>query len=385
MKGERVAYDLTGTEPAPVLVLLASLGTDRRVWEAQVPAFSSWFRVLRIDHPGHYGPSAPMGARSLEALGERIIGVLDSLDVESAHFAGLSLGGLIAMKLAIDHPGRVARLAVCCSAPRFAPSGMWVERAEKVRAEGIAPLVEAALGRWFGPAFWRHHPEVVARYRSMLSGVDPEGYASCCDALAAADVSGQLGQITAPTLVLGGAHDPVVPPESAAGTMAAIPGASLCVLAGAAHLANVEQPGAFNSAVLAHLAGRPDERGVAVRRAVLGADHVERSMSGASELTAPFQEMLNLWPWGEVWAARPRRRNATAHRDRHTGGPGTPRRTGDAPPSGTAGGHQLDRATRTTAANGRLRRRPGGQFRLCYRRPCVDGGHEKCGRGLGRR
>jgi 3-oxoadipate enol-lactonase / 4-carboxymuconolactone decarboxylase len=302
VKGERVAYDLTGTEPAPVLVLLASLGTDRQVWEAQVPAFSSWFRVLRIDHPGHYGPSAPMGARSLEALGERIIGVLDSLDVESAHFAGLSLGGLIAMKLAIDHPGRVARLAVCCSAPRFAPSGMWVERAEKVRAEGIAPLVEAALGRWFGPAFWRHHPEVVARYRSMLSGVDPEGYASCCDALAAADVSGQLGQITAPTLVLGGANDPVVPPESAASTMAAIPGASLCVLAGAAHLANVEQPGAFNSAVLAHLAGRPDERGVAVRRAVLGADHVERSMSGASELTAPFQEMLNLWPWGEVWA-----------------------------------------------------------------------------------
>ncbi len=206
------------------------------------------------------------------------------------------------MWLAIEHPGRVDRLAVCCSAPRFTPPGTWVERAGNVRAEGVAPLVEAALGRWFAPAFRRDHPDVVARYRAMLSGVDPEGYAACCDALATADVTGQLGQIRAPTLVLGGAYDPVVPPASAASTMTAIPGASLCVLAGAAHLANVEQPGAFNSVVLAHLAGRPEERGEAVRRAVLGADHVERAMSGASELTAPFQEMLNLWPWGGVWA-----------------------------------------------------------------------------------
>ena len=171
-----------------------------------------------------------------------------------------------------------------------------------VRAGGMAPVVEAALGRWFAPAFWLDHADVIALYRSMLSAVDPQGYAACCDALATADVTAQLGQIRAPTLVLGGARDPVVPPESAAGTMTAIPGSSLCVLAGAAHLANVEQPGAFNSVVLAHLAGRPDERGLAVRRAVLSAAHVERSMSGASELSAPFQEMLNLWPWGEVWA-----------------------------------------------------------------------------------
>ncbi len=96
---------------------------------------------------------------------------------------------------------------------------------------------------------------MASRYGAMLSGVDPEGYASCCDALATADVTAELGRVQAPTLVLAGAEDPVVPPESATATMKAVRGSSLCVLAGAAHLANVEQPDTFNRVVLDHLAG----------------------------------------------------------------------------------------------------------------------------------
>ena len=78
--------------------------------------------------------------------------------------------------------------------------------------------------------------------------------------------------------------------------MTAIPGSTLCVLAGAAHLPNVVQPDAFNSVVLQHFAGRPEERGLAIRRAVMGEAHVERALSGASELTAPFQEFLAKGP-----------------------------------------------------------------------------------------
>lgn len=238
------------------------------------------------------------------------MGLLDALGAGRALFAGLSLGGLVAMWLAAEYPERVERLAVCCSAPRFGPPSMWVERAHQVRAEGTAPLVDAAMGRWFTPAFLSQHPDVVSRYRTMFSGVDPEGYASCCDALATADVAAQLGRVQAPTLVLAGAEDPVVPPESATATMKAIAGSSLSVLAGAAHLANVEQPDAFNNAVLAHLAGLPSERGLAERRAVLGDAYVERAVSGATELTAPFQDFLTRWPWGEVcagpaWTAGP--------------------------------------------------------------------------------
>ncbi len=295
-------YELEGPEDAPLLVLIGSLGTDRHVWSPQMRAFSSWFRVLRVEHPGHDGRAAPKGPYSLEGLGLRVVDVLDAIGAGRAHFAGLSLGGLVAMWVAVEHPARVERLAVCCSAPSFRPPATWVERAEKVRAEGTAPLVEGALGRWFTPAFLREHPDVGDRFGAMLAGVDPEGYASCCEALATADLTSELGRIEAPTLVLGGAQDPVVPPASAAATMTAVRGSALCVLPGAAHLANVEQPEAFNSAVLQHLAGRPDERGMAERRAVLGAAHVERSLAGASELTAPFQDFLTRWPWGEVWA-----------------------------------------------------------------------------------
>jgi 3-oxoadipate enol-lactonase/4-carboxymuconolactone decarboxylase len=298
----RVAYDVVGPPDAPLLVLIGSLGTNRHVWDAQMGPFGNWFRVLRIEHPGHDGLPAPRGPYSVEGLGERVVDLLDILGEDRAHFAGLSLGGMIVMWLAAVHPDRVERIAVCCSAPRFPPPGPWLERAAKVRAEGTGSLKEAALERWFTPAFLSEQPEVVDRFVTSLSSVDDAGYASCCEALSAADVTSQLGLIRAPTLVLGGAQDPVVPPASAAATMTAIPGATLCVLAGAAHLPNVVQPDAFNSVVLQHFAGRPEERGVAVRRAVMGDAHVDRALSAASELTAPFQEFLANGPWGEVWA-----------------------------------------------------------------------------------
>ncbi len=296
-----VAFDVVGPEDAPLLVLLGSLGTNRHVWDAQMGTFSNWFRVMRVEHPGHDGVTAPKGPYSIDGLGSRVVDFLDTLGADRAHFAGLSLGGMIVMWLAAVHPDRVDKIALCCSAPRFPPREAWRERAAKVRAEGTGSLKEAALERWFTPAFLREQPQAVEQFVASLSSVDDEGYASCCEALGAADLTPQLGRIQAPTLVLGGAQDPVVPPESAAATMTAIPGSTLSVLAGAAHLANVAQPDAFNSVVLQHFAGRPEERGLAIRRAVMGDAHVERSLAGASELTAPFQEFLAKGAWGEVW------------------------------------------------------------------------------------
>ena len=382
----RAGYDLTGPEDAPLLVLLGSLGTSREVWDGQIPAFRNWFRVLRVELPGHDGARAPKGPYTVEGLGRRVVSVLDTLGASRALFAGLSLGGLIAMWLAAEHPERVERLAVCCSAPRFGPSAMWVERAEQVRATGTAPLVQAALGRWFTPAFLTERPDVASRYGAVLSGVDPEGYASCCDALATADVTADLGRVQAPTLVLAGAEDPVVPPESATATMKAVRGSSLCVLAGAAHLANVEQPDTFNRVVLDHLAGPAHERGLAVRRAVLGDAHVDRALARATELSAPWQDFLNGWPWGDVSGpARSRTRNPPAGRHLHPRRPGARRRAGTARAGRIAGRAQHDDAARSAVADGGVCRRAGGEHGLCHSQPGVGGGRGRTGRGLGRR
>ncbi len=304
-RGRALSYDVVGPEGAPLLVLLGPLGTTNAVWGPQMRMFTGWFRVLRVAHPGHggaAGESAPKGPYTIEWLGRRVLDLLDTLGAGRADFVGLSLGGLIGMWLACEQPERVDRLVLCCSTARFGTEEMWLERAKTARAQGMAPLVGATIQRWFTAAFLEAHPAVATRYSAMFQSIDPEGYACCCEALASADLRQRLGQIEAPTLVVGGADDPVVPPDNAAATMVAIPHASLRVLSGTAHLASVEEPDAFGSAVLDHLLGRPAERGLGVRRRVLGDAHVDRSLANASDFSAPFQDLLSKWPWGEVWA-----------------------------------------------------------------------------------
>jgi 3-oxoadipate enol-lactonase/4-carboxymuconolactone decarboxylase len=302
MADDGATCHLEGPSRAPVVVLLGSLGTTMSVWDGQLATLRPWFRVLRAEHPGHGGAGVPDGPGTIEALGQDLVSLLDRLDVARCHFVGLSLGGLVGMWLAANHPGRVERLVLACTAARFQGAESYLPRAAAVRAQGTGYLIPAVISRWFTEPFARNHPEVAAKYATMLPGIDPEGYAYCCEAVADADLTSDLARIEAVTLVVGGAQDPVVPPELAAATATAIPGAALYVLPGGAHLVNVEQPAAFNDILLRHLAGSPEERGLAVRRAVLGDAHVDRALAGASPFVADFQDMLSKWPWGEVWA-----------------------------------------------------------------------------------
>jgi 3-oxoadipate enol-lactonase/4-carboxymuconolactone decarboxylase len=265
-------------------------------------ALRPWFRLLRVEHPGHGGAGVPDGPGTVAALGQRLVRLVDQLGVGRAHFVGLSLGGLVGMWLAASQPERVDHLVLVSTAPRFNAPEAYRTRAVDVRAHGTSHLVSAAMARWFAQPSAPASAETVARYSAMLSDVDAEGYAYCCEAVADADLRSEVAHISATTLVIAGAQDPVVPPELAMTAATAIPGAALVVLPGGAHLVNVEQPAAFNDAVARHLAGTPEERGLAVRRAVLGDAHVERALAGATPMTADFQQMLARWPWGEVWA-----------------------------------------------------------------------------------
>ncbi|HUB70292.1 MAG TPA: alpha/beta fold hydrolase [Acidimicrobiales bacterium] len=295
-------YRADGPAAAPVLVLLGSLGTTADVWDSQLQALRPWLRTLRVEHPGHGGSARLPGKGSVEALGKRVLGLLDELQVERASVAGLSLGGLVGLWLAANHPERVDRLVLACTTARFENSATYAERAVAVRASGTAPLVPGALSRWFTDGFSRANPDVPARYGAMLAAIDPEGYAYCCEAVASADLRGEVAGIEAPTLVVGGARDPVVTPAQAGALASSLKDAMLCVLPGAAHLANVEQTGYFNDALMAHLVGSASRRGLEVRKDVLGAAHVQNSFSRASELSSDFQELLGKWPWGEIWA-----------------------------------------------------------------------------------
>jgi 3-oxoadipate enol-lactonase len=256
--GIALAASLEGRDGRPVLVLANSLGTSRDVWGPQLPALAARFRLLRFELPGHgAGPhDAPPGPYRLGDLGLAVLDLLDRHGIDRAHYAGISLGGMIGMWVAAHAPARIAALALCCTSARLPPASGWLDRASLVRTAGMGSVTEQALARWFTPPFRRSGPAGLAA--AMLDSTDPEGYAGCCEAIAAMDLRPVLGSITAPTLVLAASEDPATPPAHGALIAQKVTGARLAVIRGAAHLANLQAPGPVTAALLAHLeqAGR---------------------------------------------------------------------------------------------------------------------------------
>ncbi len=296
-----VAFRFDGPPGAPVLVLSSSLGTTAEMWDPQVGALAGRFRLLRYDHRGHGGSSAPPGPYTMPDLGGDLVGLLDALGVERAALCGVSLGGMVAAFVAARHPERVEALVLACTAAALPPASSWHERAAAVREGGSAKLADALFGRWFTEPFRAGHPEVLEEVARMLASCSSEGYAGCCEAIAATDLHDDLAAIRAPTLVIGGLLDPVCPPATILDLASGIAGAAIAVLPGAAHLASVEQPERFNAAVLDHLLGPAALRGMAVRRAVLGDAHVDAASASATPFSQPFLDLVTRLAWGEVW------------------------------------------------------------------------------------
>jgi 3-oxoadipate enol-lactonase/4-carboxymuconolactone decarboxylase len=298
-------WRVDGPDGAPVLVLLNSVGATTEMWTPCLGPLVEHYRVVRVDARGHgASPASPAGTPATVAdLGADVLAVLDELGAARVHLAGLSLGGMTAMWLAIHHPERIARLALLCTSAYLPPAEGWIERASTVRTGGMVAIADTVIARWITPGLARRDPAVTARLARAFTAVDAESYAQCCEAIAGLDLRADLGRIAAPTLVIAAADDPATPVEPHAITLAEnIAGARLVVLPDAAHVATVEQPGAVAAALLEHLGGRADlATGNATRRAVLGEAHVDRAAAATTAFTAPFQDFITRYAWGEVW------------------------------------------------------------------------------------
>jgi len=246
---------IDGPDDAPTLVLGGSLGSTLDMWDLQIPALAGPLRVVRYDHRGHGGSPTVPGPYTLDDLGGDVVALLDHLGLGRVHVGGLSLGGMVSMWLAINAPDRVDRMAVLCTSAKLGPASMWEERAATVRAHGTSAIAPTIVGRWFTPALAATRPDLIAEYEGMLKGIDAEGYALCCAAIAAMDLLDELPTVGVPTLVIAGADDPATPPPHGQAIADRIPGARLQVVDGAAHFANVEQPDAVNALLLAHFCG----------------------------------------------------------------------------------------------------------------------------------
>ncbi|MBG0829164.1 4-carboxymuconolactone decarboxylase [Planomonospora sp. ID67723] len=295
----RLHHRLDGPAGAPLLVLGPSLGTSLEIWEPQMEALTASWRVLRYDLPGH-GGSPPAADLTFDALAGA---VLDLVDEERFAIGGISLGGAIAATIAAEAPHRVTHLVMCCSSARFGEPGPWLQRAAAVRRDGMRPLMQTLLGRWFTAGTAEIDPARLHWVLRMLHGVDPESYAACCEAIAGYDLTARLGAITAPALVVAGADDPATPVEHALTLARGIPGALLSVVPEAAHLASVERAETVTSAIVRHLGGDGERRaaGTRTRREVLGDAHVDRAVADTTAFTADFQEFITRYAWDGIW------------------------------------------------------------------------------------
>jgi len=245
---------LTGTPlgraGGPLLLLAPSLGTTVRLWERAATLLAPRFTLLAWDLPGHGRSPATTRPFSVAELAEGVMAMADRAGFDELFHAGDSLGGQVGLHLALRHPGRVRGLGVICSGAKIGESSAWHERAATVRTRGMAVMRDGSAQRWFAPGFLEKQPELANALLEELSTVDAESYALCCESLASSDLRDHLGGIMAPTIALYGEHDTVVGSGEARFIARHVQQGAVGMIAGAAHLAPMEQPESVAAALL---------------------------------------------------------------------------------------------------------------------------------------
>jgi 3-oxoadipate enol-lactonase len=234
-----------GPKDKPVLVFCNSLGGDLRIWDQMMAHLVDDFRIIRYDNRGHGLSDVPAPPYALDDFARDLAGLLDALEIKEALVCGLSVGGLIAQRLALSYPDRVRALVLCDTGMKIGSFTSWEERIATVRESGLTKLAAPSMERWFSAAFRRNHSVEIGGYANMVLRTPAEGYLGACYALRDADLTQETPKINKPALVLCGDQDIATPLELGRELARAIPGARFSLIKDAAHLTCIEQPEAM--------------------------------------------------------------------------------------------------------------------------------------------
>lgn len=311
-EGVRLYWRADGEADKPALLLLNSIGCDMGLWDAVVPHLTPRFRVLRMDARGHGASDAPAGDYSLDDLASDALAVLDAAGAARAAVCGVSLGGMVAMTLALRAAERVEALVLACTSAQMDPAA-WQARIDTVRTRGMEAIADLAMERFFSERFRGQAPGVVATTRAGLLAMSADGYAGCGAAIRDMSLADQLGDIAAATLVVVGDRDASTPFEGHGDRLVAgIPRADVARL-DTGHLPSLEAPAGLAGLMLDFLARASRDpavvaanealfdAGLAIRRSVLGDAWVDRALASRTPFKADFQAMITRYAWNEVW------------------------------------------------------------------------------------
>ena len=245
-----IAYRVDGPSDSPALVFSNSLGTDHRLWDRQMPTVQDRFRVVRYDACGHGASDLLRGRVTIERLAQDLLALLDHLGVDRAVVCGCSLGGVIALWLAVHRPGRLTGVVLANTGAKVGTDESWNARIAAVRAGGTAAVRDQVAGRFLTPEFRARDPETTSLIGRMFDATNPDGYIAACEALRESDLRADSARVRVPVLIIGSERDQSTPPALSHELHASIQGSELVMIPDAAHLSNVEQPVVFNAALL---------------------------------------------------------------------------------------------------------------------------------------
>jgi 3-oxoadipate enol-lactonase len=255
-----VNIESSGNTDGPVVMMAHSLGCSLRMWDPQLEILEADFHVVRLDMRGHGDSDAPEGPYSLDDLADDVIAVMDHVKIKQAHWAGLSIGGMIGQSLLLRYPDRFLSAALCDTMAALPEGAMDIsrERIAKVEADGLGSIKQATLERWFTADFLAGGNSGIDAVGAQIDQASDTGYLECSRAITKLDFINQLSGIDTPVLLIVGAEDMATPVAASQAMHDRLPRSELVVLQNASHISNVEQADAFNAALgpfLRHAAG----------------------------------------------------------------------------------------------------------------------------------
>ena len=247
VNGIEIHYEIQGREGAPWLVLSHSLACSGRMWDPQLEAFKERYCILNYDMRGHGQSEAPSGAYTLELLADDVLALMESLKIRKAIYCGLSIGGMIGQTLALRPNPPFERMVLADTTHAQPPEALkqWEERIRIAESKGMAALVDSTMERWFTPAFRSSAP--AQRIAELIRATPVPGYVGCGRAIMGLNTTARLKDIRLPVLAITGESDGAAPGTRYIGEN--VPGAKFVSIANASHIANIEQPEAFNRAL----------------------------------------------------------------------------------------------------------------------------------------